>query len=66
MTDVWLSLTSIPSIVIGYSRLLLKSLIVGLADICTGMLGGSKNNDWMNLSASFLLIYIRVSKVQKR
>ena len=59
LDDVWLSLTSIPSIVIGCLRLLLKLLIVGFADICTGILGGLISNDWMNLSASFLLIYIR-------
>ena len=64
--DVWLSVTSIPSISIGCSSLLQKSLNPGLADICTEILGGSKSNDWMSLSASFLLIYIKLSEMQNR
>ena len=63
--DLWLSATSIPSIVIGCLRSFIKSLILGLADTCIGILGGSRLHDWLKLSASFLLIYIRVIEIQK-
>ena len=58
--DVWLSVTVIPSIVIGCLRLFLKLLVLGLADTFTGILGGLRLHDWLKSSASFLLIYITV------
>ena len=63
--NLWLSATSIPSIVIGCLRSFIKSLILGLADTCIGILGGSRLHDWLKLPACFLLIYMRVIEIQK-
>ena len=61
--DVWLSVTLIPSIVIECLKLFLKSLLLGLADTFTGILGGLRFHDWLKSSASFLLIYIGTIKM---